>query len=347
MRKKKIICIFWILVFLCSGCGGKESSEERKEAQKIQIGVLFDTYVIPRWQRDRDVFVSTVKELGGEVNVQNANGDKERQVQQMNYLIEQDMDAIAVVPIDSEILEDAIKKAQDYGIPVLSYDRLVKNGGTDGYISFDNEEVGTLMGEAMAAKLEEESKILMICGPLEDNNVHYVEKGFREAIKKKNIQVLDTTYVTNWDSDEVEDYLNQNMDLVVQVQGIMCGNDSLAGQTITTLAQHQLAGKIVVVGQDADLDACQRIVEGTQYMTVYKPIDELASAAAKMMMEMAKGSEMEKEAIIFDGTYEIPTIYLEPIAVTKENMDETVIAGGFHLKEDVYLNAERETDKKE
>lgn len=332
-----------MVAFLCCGCGGNNGGKEtgKDEEQKIQIGILFDTYVIPRWQRDRDVLVEAVKELGGEVNIQNANGDKERQVQQMDYFIEQGMDAIAVVAIDSESLEGKIKKAQEHGIPVLSYDRLVKNGGTDGYISFDNEKVGNLMGEAMADKLEENSKILMICGPLEDSNVYYVEKGFREAIAEKNIQVVDTTYVTNWDSDEVEDYLNQNMELVEQVQGIMCGNDSLAGQTITTLSQHQLAGKIVVAGQDADLDACQRIVEGTQYMTVYKPVDKLADAAASLLMDMAQGKEMEEQAVLPDGTYEVPSIFLEPIAVTRENMDETVIAGGFHLREDVYLNADK------
>lgn len=342
MKKMKVILIFLTVLILCCGCGGnqKDKPQEKEETQKKKIGLLFDTYVIPRWQKDRDVLVSALKELGIEVNVQNANGDKERQVQQMEYFIDQKMDAIAVVAIDSESLEDEIKKAQAQGIPVLSYDRLVKNGGTDGYISFDNEKVGKLMGEAMADRLEEGSKILMICGPLEDNNVHYVEKGFLEAIQKKNIQVLDTTYVTNWDSDEVEDYLKQNMNLVEQVQGIMCGNDSLAGQTITTLAQHQLAGKIVVVGQDADLDACQRIVEGTQYMTVYKPVDELADAAAKLLIEMAQGENMEEETVLFDGTYEIPSVFLEPVAVTKENMDATVIADGFHLKEDVYLNAE-------
>ena len=197
------------------------------------------------------------------------------------------------------------------------------------------------MGDAIAEKLDENSKILMICGPLEDNNVQYVEKGFREAIKKKKIQVLDTIYVTNWDSDEVEDYLIENMDLVEQVQGIMCGNDSLAGQTVTTLSQHQLAGKVVIVGQDADLDACQRIVEGTQYMTVYKPVDKLASTAAELIIDMAAGKQMEETSSIFDGMYDIPSIFLEPIAVTKENMDATVISEGFHLREDVYLNADK------
>jgi len=339
MNRKKAGILLVLILILCFGCG--KNDEKKVEEKKIQIGILFDTYVIPRWQRDRDVFVTTVKELGGEVNVQNANGDKERQKQQMEYLIKQQMDAIAVVPIDSESLEDEIKKAQDQGIPVLSYDRLVKNGNTDGYISFDNEKVGTLMGDAIAEKLDENSKILMICGPLEDNNVQYVEKGFREAIKKKKIQVLDTIYVTNWDSDEVEDYLIENMDLVEQVQGIMCGNDSLAGQTVTTLSQHQLAGKVVIVGQDADLDACQRIVEGTQYMTVYKPVDKLASTAAELIIDMAAGKQMEETSSIFDGMYDIPSIFLEPIAVTKENMDATVISEGFHLREDVYLNADK------
>ena len=118
----------------------------------------------------------------------------------------------------------------------------------------------------------------------------------------------------------------------------MCGNDALAGVVIRALSEMRLAGKIVVVGQDADLDACQRIVEGTQEMTVYKPVENLAKKAAEYAVSLAKGEEIKTATRYNDGTYDVPFIKLEPIAVYKDNMEETIIDGGYHLKEDVYIN---------
>lgn len=109
----------------------------------------FDSFVIERWQRDRDIFVSTAKELGAEVNVQNANGDLEQQKKQINYFIDKGMDVIVVICIDSKGLTEEVQRAKDAGIKIIAYDRLLQNTDIDLYISFDNERVGTMMGEAL------------------------------------------------------------------------------------------------------------------------------------------------------------------------------------------------------
>ncbi|MBD5545397.1 MAG: sugar ABC transporter substrate-binding protein [Lachnospiraceae bacterium] len=316
----------------------EEDGSEQSEEEKIRIGMIFDTFVVERWQRDRDVFVSTAMELGAEVNVQNANGDVQEQVAQMEYFIGKKVDVIVVVPIESSALVKSIKKAKEEGIKVISYDRLTIGAGTDLYVSFDNETVGQLMGEAVCSKLERGDKILMICGPNSDNNVSFVERGFRKELKQNGIEVADIYYADEWRAEYGAEYIEQYGDGLHEIQAVMCGNDNLAGQVIRVLAEKRMAGDICVVAQDADLDACQRIVEGTQYMTVYKPVEKLAVQAAEAAVELAQGKPVQTTDYIDDGIYRIPYIKLEPIAVTAENMDETIIKSGFHLAEDVYLN---------
>ena len=139
-------------------------------------------------------------------------------------------------------------------------------------------------------------------------------------------------------------YVEEALEKYPHVQGIMCGNDDIASQVVQVLAENQLAGNVVVVGQDGDLAACQRIVEGTQYMTAFKPIEDLARKAAKYAVEMGSGkgvAELEDVTeTVNDGTYEIPSCILEPTAVTKENIDKVIIEGGFHRRDEVYLNAD-------
>mgnify|MGYP000330928461 CR=1 FL=1 len=336
-----------IISFLLAGCGRKESKitvEEPREEDKIQIACCFDNFVVERWQRDRDVFVSTAQELGAEVNVQNGNGDAQEQIKQIEYFIDKKVDVLVVVPIDSYSLTEVIKKAKNAGIKVISYDRLALEAAPDLYISVDNEMVGKLMGTEMAKVLKKGDKIIMICGPSEDNNVSYVERGFREAISEKGIVVADMTYIDNWKADLAGQYVAEHLEEIREVQGIMCGNDDIASQVVQVLAENQLAGNVVVVGQDGDLAACQRIVEGTQYMTAFKPIEDLARKAAKYAVEMGSGkgvAELEDVTeTVNDGTYEIPSCILEPTAVTKENIDKVIIEGGFHRRDEVYLNAD-------
>ena len=110
------------------------------------------------------------------------------------------------------------------------------------------------------------------------------------------------------------------------------------GGVIEALAAQGLAGKIPVAGQDADLAAAQRIVEGTQTMTIYKPIKTLAYEAARVAIKMAKGETIPTDRTVNNGKLEIPSLLLRPIAVDEKNMDETIIADGFHMRDEVYRN---------
>ncbi len=339
---KRIYGVFLGICLLCLvGCNSENEEtviKQTKKEEQLQIGMCFDSFVIERWQRDRDVFVSTAQELGAQVDVQNANGDYNKQKEQIQYFIDQEVDVLVIIPTNAEKISDIIKEAKKEGIKIVSYDRLLTNGDADLYISFDNEEVGRLMAEALAEKLHNGANIVMLCGPQVDSNVGYIQKGFEEVVQKSKMNIKDTIYVEGWKPELAYQYMSSNYRKLNHVDAVMCGNDSVASQIVKYLAEKRMAGEIQVVGQDAELEACQRIVEGTQLMTVYKNVDELASLAAKYAVALAKNEEIEVSDTINDGIYEIPYVALTPIAVNIDNMDEVIIDSGFHLKEDVYLN---------
>lgn len=341
--KRRISCFFLaLLLLLLCGCGTAESDREADagEEEKIQIGMSFDSFVIERWQRDRDVFVSVAKELGAEVNVQNANGMVEEQKKQIDYFIQKGMDVIVIIAIDSASLQESVKKARDAGIKVVSYDRLINGADVDLYISFDNEMVGDMMARALVKEGIEGGSVVMLGGSPTDNNVPLVESAFKRVMAQHQVSVLDSVHADNWRAEEAAAYIYANPLVIARADAIMCGNDDLATQAVRALAESRQAGDILVVGQDADLAACQRIVEGTQVMTVYKPVERLATRAAEEAVALARGEEIAAEDMttITSGAYRVPYIALEPVSVKRDNIDEVIIGSGFHLKEDVYLN---------
>lgn len=341
--KKHVICMMLCFTMLLTACGGESVGlsvvENPGEAAKIQIGMSFDSFVIERWQRDRDVFVSTAKALGAEVNVQNANGNIEEQRKQIEYFIEKGMDAIVIICIDSYGLSDVISKAHQAGIKVIAYDRSI-DADIDLYISFDNSAVGRLMGDAIAANIKENGKVIMLGGSTTDSNVPFVENAFRECMEKNNITILDSMHCENWTAELAAEYLYGHEELMNEADAIMCGNDNIAGQVINVLSEKRLAGEKLVTGQDADLEACQRLVEDTQLMTVYKPVVTLAKRAAECTIELVRNDKLEGSDLssFTVGEHQIPYIGMDPIAVEKSTVDDVIIASGFHMREDVYLN---------
>lgn len=340
--KRKLIFILCLLLLLtaCGSTGQKHNTAQTQEEQKIQIGMSFDSFVIERWQRDRDVFVSTAKELGAEVNVQNANGDLAEQKKQIDYFIEKDMDVIVIICVDSDGLRTSVNKAKEKGIKVIAYDRLIKDSDVDLYISFDNTRVGEMMAEALIDQGLAEGSVLMLGGSTADNNVSLVEGKFRRTMQENKVTILDSFHADGWLAELAAEYIYEHMDTVFKADAIMCGNDDIASRVVPALAERRLAGKVLVTGQDADLEACQRIVEGTQLMTVYKPVEKLAQRAAECAVALAQGQKITGEDVTMldNGNFLVPYVGLEPISVTKENINDVIINSGFHLKEDVYLN---------
>ncbi|QFT87931.1 D-xylose-binding periplasmic protein precursor [Bacillus sp. THAF10] len=310
------------------------------ESNKLKIGFSMDTLKEERWIRDRDLFKNAVENLGAEVEIMAANGNDALQVLQAETLISQGVDLLVVVPHNAEAAAAIINKAHQAGIKVLSYDRIVKNATIDLYVSFDNERVGELQAEAIT-KLVPKGKYVYIGGADTDHNAHLFKKGvfniLKPLIDKGDITIVYDQWTKNWDPTNA--YENMKEALIAndnKIDAVIAANDATAGMAIKALEEAGLAGEIPVAGQDAELAAAQRIVQGTQTMTVYKPISLLAEEAARLAVSMAEGEYIDTDRKLNNGKMEVPSILLSPIAVDRTNLDSTVILDGFHAKEDVY-----------
>ncbi len=353
MKKKIYIVCAALLLVIIAVVGLQKNNEvknnksaKRNKADIITIGFSFDTFLVDRWKKDRDVFVSKIKDCdsSADVIVKNANGNVERQIDNIEYLIDKKVDVLVIVSIDSEKLKGVIKKAKKENIKIIAYDRLIRDPEVDLYITFDNKQVGKSMARALCNEGLPRKKVLMIAGPKEDNNVSTVEEGFKEVMKENGVEIVDKHYTENWNADDAADYIKnlyedeEKRKMLESIDGIMCGNDNIATTVITKLSELKLVGKIKVVGQDADLDACQRIVEGIQVMTVYKEVEKLAETAAEYAYKFAKGIKVKITERYKDGDIDYPYVCLETIPVTKKNMEEVIISSGFHSRDEVYVN---------
>jgi len=209
------------------------------------------------------------------------------------------------------------------------------------YISFDNVKVGELMGQA-AIENSPTGNYLILNGSKKDNNSFMFNKGYMSAlnyrIESSIIQVIGETWVDDWMYENALSFVEEALRSGERIDAIIAANDTLAGASVQALAEKRLAGKVTVIGHDADLDGCQRVVEGTQYATVYKPIDVIARTAAEFAVKMARGGLIQANDTINDGKYDVPYYKIEPILVTSENMVDVIIKDQFHRLEDVYMN---------
>ncbi|MBZ4646598.1 MAG: D-xylose transport system substrate-binding protein [Petroclostridium sp.] len=322
------------------------STEKPDAGKKIKIGLSMDTLKEERWQRDRDLFIAKAEELGAEVIVQSANGDDNLQVSQAENLITQGVDILVVVPHNGEIAASIVDAAHKEGIKVIAYDRLIKNSDVDLYVSFDNVKVGELQAE-YAVKQVPKGNYMLIGGAPTDNNAKLFREGqmniLQPLIDKGDIKIVGDQWAKDWQPEEAlkhtENALTANNN---KIDVVVASNDGTAGGAIQALAEQKLDGKVLVTGQDAELAAVQRIVEGKQAMTVYKPIKAIASKAAELAVAMAKGEKIETNNKVNNGKIDVPSVLLEPIQVDKNNMLDTVIKDGFHKLEDVYKNVPKD-----
>ncbi|ACJ33680.1 D-xylose ABC transporter substrate-binding protein [Anoxybacillus sp. LAT_35] len=324
--------------------GGSEST--KKDDDKIVIGFSMDTLKEERWQRDKELFEAKVKELGAEVKTLAANGDDAAQLSQAEQLISEGVDVLVVVPHNAEASAAIVEKAHKEGIPVISYDRLIKNAEVDYYVSFDNVRVGEMQAQAIVEKAPK-GNYVYIGGADTDNNAHLFRQGAMNVLKpleeKGDIKIVYDQFSKDWKPEEalknMENALTANNN---NIQAVVAANDGTAGGVIQALAAQGLAGKVPVSGQDAELAALQRIVEGTQTMTVYKPIKAIATKAAEMAVALAKGEKIETNQTVSNGKIDVPSVLLDPIAVTKDNVVDTVIKDGYHKLEDVFKNVPKD-----
>lgn len=305
----------------------------------LKIGLSLGTLKEDRWVKDSELLQAKAAGYGVELITLNANNDDNDQLTQVKYLLDQGIDVLMIVPNDFENAVEAVQLAKSRGIPVISYDRLVRNANVDLYISFDNVKVGQLMAERIVQDPSIEN-LLIVNGAKTDYNTKLIKEGYDSVLKpyidSGKIKLIDEQWAPNWVREYAFEYTEGILKEKIPLDAVIAGNDSLAEAVYEALSEYRVIHEVTLVGQDADLTACQRIVEGTQAMTVYKPIEELVTTAIEMSILLANGKPFKAETKINDGIYNVNCVLLNPIAVDANNMDKTVVQDGFHLKESIY-----------
>ena len=306
----------------------------------VRIGFSMDTLKEERWQRDKALVEQRAKELGAVLDVQVANGDDAVQTKQADNMLAKGVDVLIVAPHNGEIAASIVEAAHRKGVPVIAYDRMIRNADVDLYVSHQVEKIGELQGD-YALKHAPKGNYVLIGGSPTDYNAVLLRNGqmnvLKPAIDRGDIKVISQQFAKEWRADEAlritEDALTRTRK---NIQAIVASNDGTAGGAVSALEAAGLAGKVVVTGQDAQKDAVQRVAKGTQTMTIYKPIQPLAFSAVEAAIKLARKEAVETKDKINNGLKDVPAILHEPIAVDKSNLDATIIKDGYHTRQDIY-----------
>ncbi len=330
MKHINVIFGFFLLIFLFSGCNTNPV-----------IGLLMDTTERERWAKDRDLFVEKVNDLGGSVIVKVADSDASVQFQQALDLINEGIDVLVIIPVDKTVAAGIVKTAKKTRIPVLAYDRLIWDCDLDFYISTDNIQIGEKQANFIT-KAQPEGNYALIGGPTKDNNSIQLYLGWMNVLQplidKGDINIVSNTFVKEWVPEEGYEVTKKLLKDSIKLDAIIAANDALASGAIEALHEHELEGKVLVAGQDADINAIRNIVFGNQTITVYKPLESLAFNAAIASVKMAKGKDPTDNMsfTVNNGHRLVPAILLEGQVVNKQNIRMTVISEGFVAEQEVF-----------
>ncbi|MDK8640870.1 sugar ABC transporter substrate-binding protein [Niallia taxi] len=324
----------------CSQTTTENSQPKMKLAQddsKVYVGFSLDTLQEDRWYKDKEAFEKKVLELGGEVKTLAANGVDSVQIKQAELLIAEGVDVLVVVPHNAEVSAEIVDKAHKANVKVVSYDRLIKNADVDYYISYDNKKVGQLQAQEILKK-QKKGNFAYIGGAETDNNAVLFREGAMEVLQpyidKGDIKLVYDKYTDEWQPEIAETNMKQALkENNNNIQAVIAANDGTAGGVIHAL---QAIGKTIPVsGQDAEITGLKRILAGSQTMTVYKPIQVIAEDAAAIAMKAGKNEKIDTTATVNNGKIDVPSILLDPVAVTKSNIDETVIKDKFITEDEL------------
>jgi D-xylose transport system substrate-binding protein len=306
-----------------------------KPGKKIKIGVSLPTQRDERWVRDAQKMKDVAKEQGVELRMQICDNDASKQMSQCENLIAQGIDILILAPHDATSAAAIVDNAKAAGLKVISYDRLVLDADVDLYVSFDNYEVGRLMGEFLVNKVPK-GNYAVFAGAPTDNNAKLYRDGALSMIKplvdKGDIKIVMDQWITDWQPtiamNLMQNALTANNN---KIDAVVAPNDNTAGGIIQALSGVGLAGKVPVTGQDAEVTAAQRIAQGTQAMTVFKDTKVQATDAIMAAIKMVKGEDPGATSKINNRKKDVPSILLKPIVVDKANLDILVKDG--YIKE--------------
>jgi D-xylose transport system substrate-binding protein len=322
--------VSFLLIVLGLGVG---QAQQKKE---IKIGFSIENMEGERWQTDLDEFQKRAHTLGGTVVTRSANGDDDVQFRQINELLKDGIDVLVFLPHDTSKAGRIVEAAHAKHVPVISYDRLA-SAPVDLFVGFDLFSVGIEQAQSLVDRAPKGNYLLLGGSPL-DANSKVVRAGqmkvLQPFIDRGDIHVIADLWVPEWSATEayilVKKELNKSNGAPT---AIVASNDGIAGGAIQALEDKGWSGGVLVSGQDADLAAIERIFDGSQLMTVYKPVGNEARAAAEAAIKLARHEDVGSQAEVPNGTLTTKAILLTPICVTQENAKQTVLKDGFQNQE--------------
>jgi D-xylose transport system substrate-binding protein len=328
-----------------AACGDDDSGGGGGGGDNGKVAVLLpDSKSSVRWETvDRPFLQKAFDAAGVDAEITNAEGDKSTQQQQAEQAITNGAKVLLLVNLDSGSGAAIAANAKSQGVKVIDYDRLtLDTDATDYYVSFDNEKVGELQGKGLIQCVgnKKGAQIAVLNGSPTDNNATLFKNGYDSVINPKfdsgDWKEIDDQSVPDWDNQKAltifEQMLQANSN---KVDGVLAANDGLGNAAISALKQRKLP-QVPVTGQDATLEGIQNIVNGDQCMTVYKPTKLEADAAADLAIALAKGEKPTATTTPVDnGTHKVPSVLLDPIAITKDNIKDYLGEVDFPTKEDI------------
>lgn len=332
------LVLLGFVLMACGGNGGGTTAGKR-------IALLLPEATTARYDtKDMPYFRDKLKQLCADcvLDYSNAKQDAPTQQTQAEAAITKGASVIVLDPVDGAAAAAIVAKAKAANIPVISYDRLILNtADLNYYLSFDNAAVGALQGNALLTALAGKTKptIVQINGDPADNNAKLFKQGAHSVLDGK--VTYGKEYDTpGWKPDNAQKEMQGALvALQNKVDGVLAANDGTAGGAIAAMKSAGLKPLPPITGQDAELAAIQRIVAGDQTMTVYKAIKAEAEAAAQLAYDLAFGiavpADMTNGKVVNNGKADIKSVLLTPVAVTKSNIQATVVKDGFWTAADI------------
>ncbi|WP_061294651.1 sugar ABC transporter substrate-binding protein [Herbidospora cretacea] len=328
-----------IIVVGVAACGPETPVPDgpaAKVRRGFKIGLMLPDKTTPRWEKfDRPYITSSVAQLCPNCQIipLNAEGDPVAQRRQLDQLTAQGVKVVILTPVDARGIQPSVDQAARRAVKIVSYDRLAQ-GAIEAYTSFDNVDVGRLQGQALVEAVKASGRkgdIIMLNGPTTDPNSDEFKAGAHAAIDGR-LRIGAEYDTPGWSQDEAERETEMAMDRLGtdNVVGIYAANDGLAGGAAASIRDSGLAPNTPLTGMDADLDAIQRLMLGTQTMTIYKPIQPEAQNAAQLAVDLGAGRPIQGTSMVSNDTKEdIPAEITRAIVVTRATIKDTVIKDGF------------------
>lgn len=311
-----------------------------QDGSKIKLGFMVPNYESTRYEKDRDFFTQKANELGAEVIVANAENDERKQFDQAVEMINQGVNVLSIIAVNQNTAAAIVREANKRGVKVIAYERIIQNSDVDYYITYDSKIVGQKMAE-YALTQKPEGNYIIIGGDKTDKNAVLVKTGQKEiieaAVNSGKIKLLYDVYVEDWSNENAFQSVKKFLTLSSETPDvILSSNDGMAGAAINALSEVGLAGNVLVTGQDAELDACKRILSGTQVMTIYKSLKQQGEMAAILAVKAAKGEQInELNSKVYNGRVDVPSIMLVPVVVDKSNLKQVIIGDGVFKESDL------------